>query len=44
MVQKNLLELKDEDVLSAAHITRFKVALDSDFDTLRKWIHRYETP
>jgi phosphonate transport system substrate-binding protein len=44
MVQKNLLELKDEDVLSAAHIARFKTAGDSDFDTLRRWIHQYETP
>ena len=44
MVQKSLLELKDNDVLSAAHITRFKAAGDSDFDTLRTWIHRYETP
>lgn len=44
MVKKSLLELKDDDVLSAAHITRFKAALDSDFDTLRTWIHRHETP
>lgn len=44
MVQKGLLELKDEDVLSAARITRFKSAVDSDFNSLRTWIHRYETP
>lgn len=44
MVQKGLLELKDDEVLSAAHITRFKAAVDSDFDSLRTWIHRYETP
>lgn len=44
MVQKSLLELKDEEVLSAAQITRFKAALDSDFNSLRTWIHRYETP
>lgn len=44
MVQKSLLGLQDDAVLSAAHITRFKTALDSDFDTLRTWIHRYETP
>jgi len=44
IVQKSLLELKDKDVLSAAQITRFKAAGDSDFDTLRTWIHRYETP
>jgi phosphonate transport system substrate-binding protein len=44
MVQKSLLELKDDDVLSAAHITRFKAAQDSDFNSLRTWIHRHETP
>ncbi|MHB8893565.1 MAG: phosphate/phosphite/phosphonate ABC transporter substrate-binding protein [Candidatus Geothermincolia bacterium] len=44
MVQESLLKLKDNDVLSAAHITRFKAADDSDFDTLRAWIRQYETP
>jgi phosphonate transport system substrate-binding protein len=44
MVQKSLLELKDNDVLSAAQITQFKAAGDSDFNTLRRWIDRYETP
>jgi len=44
VVQKSLLELNDDDVLSAAHITRFKPAQDSDFNSLRTWIHRYETP
>ncbi len=44
MVQKSLLELKDSEVLSAAQITRFKAASDRDFDSLRTWIHRYETP
>ena len=44
MVQKTLLELKDQEVLSAAQITHFKAAKDSDFNSLRTWIHRYETP
>lgn len=44
MVQKGLVELNDENVLAPAHITRFKAALDSDFNSLRTWIHRHETP
>jgi len=42
-VQKSLLELKEGDILSAAQITGFKAAGDGDFDTLRTWIHRYES-
>lgn len=44
MVQSSLLGLKENSVLSPAHITRFKAASNNDFDTLRTWIHRYETP
>ncbi|MHB8880662.1 MAG: phosphate/phosphite/phosphonate ABC transporter substrate-binding protein [Thermodesulfovibrionales bacterium] len=44
LVQKSLLGLKDNNVLSAAQITQFKAALDRDFDSLRTWIHRYEIP
>lgn len=43
-VQDSLLGLKEDGVLSPAHITRFKAASNSDFDTLRTWIRRYETP
>jgi len=42
VVQKSLLELRDSVVLSPAHITAFKAATDADFDSLRKWINRYE--
>ncbi|MBI5634078.1 MAG: phosphate/phosphite/phosphonate ABC transporter substrate-binding protein [Nitrospirae bacterium] len=43
LVQKSLLELKDDNVLAAAQILRFKAAGDRDFDTLRKWIRGNET-
>lgn len=42
LVQKSLLELKEGDVLTAAQIISFKAAGDSDYDSLRKWINKYE--
>lgn len=44
LVRESLLKLKDDEVLSAAHVTGFKAAVDGDFDTLRTWIGQYETP
>ena len=42
LVQRYLLELKGGEILRAAHLTGFKSASDKDFDTLRKWIHKYD--
>jgi len=42
LVQSTLLELKDGEILRAAHLTAFKPAGDKDFDTLRKWIHKHD--
>lgn len=42
LVQRNLLELKDGEMLRAAHLTGFKPASDKDFDTLREWIHKHD--
>jgi phosphate/phosphite/phosphonate ABC transporter binding protein len=41
-VQKYLLELEDDSVLSAAQITGFKAANNEDFDSLRKWIKKHD--
>lgn len=42
LIQRNLLELKDGEILRAAHLTGFKPASDKDFDTLREWIHKHD--
>ncbi len=42
-VRRNLLELREKSVLSAAKIEAFKPAGDGDFDNLRKRIGSYES-
>lgn len=42
LIQRNLLELKDGEILRAAHLKGFKPASDKDFDTLREWIHKHD--
>lgn len=42
LIQRNLLELKDGEILRAARLTGFKPASDKDFDTLREWIHKHD--
>jgi phosphate/phosphite/phosphonate ABC transporter binding protein len=42
LIQRTLLELKDGEILRAAHLTGFKPASDKDFDTLREWIHKHD--
>ena len=42
LVRNSLLELRDRETLSAAQITGFKPADDSDFDNLRAWIGKHE--
>lgn len=43
LIQKNLLELKDGEILRAAHLTGFKPASDRDYDNLRLSIKKYES-
>jgi phosphonate transport system substrate-binding protein len=42
LVQNILLELRDSETLSAAQISGFKPADDTDFDSLRDWIGKHE--
>ena len=41
-VRKDLLELKDGSILSAAQVAGFRAAVDRDFDDLRERIERNE--
>jgi phosphonate transport system substrate-binding protein len=42
LVQKSLVELKDESILGAAHVKAFKPATDREFDSLRKSVHAHD--
>ncbi len=41
-VRQVLLDLHEKDILRAAQVQSFKAADDSDFDSLRAWIRKYE--